>query len=38
MERGRPLNGCKERRGFIWGGKWYHHGTVHFAYRPELLP
>jgi hypothetical protein len=27
-----------ERRGFIWGGKWYHYDTMHFEYRPELLP
>jgi hypothetical protein len=26
-----------ERHGFIWGGKWYHHDTMHFEYRPELL-
>ena len=26
-----------ERRGFIWGGKWYHYDTMHFEYRPELL-
>jgi len=23
---------------FIWGGKWYHYDTMHFEYRPELLP
>lgn len=26
-----------ERHGFIWGGKWGHHDTMHFEYRPELL-
>lgn len=26
-----------ERHGFIWGGWWYHHDTMHFEYRPELL-
>jgi hypothetical protein len=26
-----------ERRGFIWGGQWYHYDTMHFEYRPELL-
>jgi hypothetical protein len=26
-----------ERHGFIWGGKWYHYGTMHFGYRPELI-
>ncbi|MDP6946701.1 MAG: M15 family metallopeptidase, partial [Myxococcota bacterium] len=26
-----------EAQGFIWGGKWYHHDTMHFEYRPELL-
>jgi len=26
-----------EKHGFIWGGKWYHHDTMHFEYRPELL-
>jgi hypothetical protein len=26
-----------ERNGFIWGGKWYHHDTMHFEYRPELI-
>lgn len=25
------------RYGFIWGGWWYHHDTMHFEYRPELL-
>ncbi len=25
-----------ERRGFVWGGRWYHHDTMHFEYRPEL--
>jgi len=27
-----------ERNGFIWGGRWYHFDTMHFEYRPELLP
>lgn len=27
-----------EAHGFIWGGKWYHYDTMHFEYRPELLP
>jgi hypothetical protein len=27
-----------ERHGFIWGGKWQHYDTMHFEYRPELLP
>lgn len=27
-----------ERHGFIWGGKWGHFDTMHFEYRPELLP
>lgn len=27
-----------ERQGFIWGGKWFHYDTMHFEYRPELLP
>lgn len=27
-----------ERHGFIWGGKWHHYDTMHFEYRPELLP
>ncbi len=26
-----------ERRGFIWGGRWYHYDTMHFEYRPELV-
>ncbi|MEJ5218857.1 M15 family metallopeptidase [Cognatishimia sp. D5M38] len=26
-----------ERRGFIWGGKWYHYDGMHFEYRPELI-
>ena len=26
-----------ERRGFIWGGRWFHTDTMHFEYRPELL-
>jgi hypothetical protein len=27
-----------QRHGFIWGGYWYHFDTMHFEYRPELLP
>jgi hypothetical protein len=27
-----------ENHGFIWGGKWGHFDTMHFEYRPELLP
>jgi hypothetical protein len=27
-----------EQNGFIWGGDWYHFDTMHFEYRPELLP
>lgn len=27
-----------ERHGFVWGGKWRHFDTMHFEYRPELLP
>lgn len=27
-----------ERHGFIWGGNWHHYDTMHFEYRPELLP
>jgi hypothetical protein len=27
-----------EKHGFIWGGYWYHFDTMHFEYRPELLP
>lgn len=27
-----------EKHGFIWGGKWYHYDSMHFEYRPELLP
>lgn len=27
-----------ENHGFIWGGYWYHYDTMHFEYRPELLP
>ena len=27
-----------EKHGFIWGGKWYHYDTMHFEYRPELMP
>ena len=30
--------GIFERHGFIWGGYWYHYDTMHFEYRPELLP
>ena len=27
-----------ERHGFIWGGRWRRFDTMHFEYRPELLP
>jgi hypothetical protein len=27
-----------EAHGFIWGGRWFHYDTMHFEYRPELLP
>jgi hypothetical protein len=27
-----------EAEGFIWGGRWYHHDTMHFEYRPEFMP
>lgn len=27
-----------EKHGFIWGGKWNHYDTMHFEYRPELMP
>jgi hypothetical protein len=27
-----------ERHGFIWGGRWSHFDTMHFEYRPELVP
>jgi hypothetical protein len=27
-----------EAHGFIWGGKWHHYDTMHFEFRPELLP
>jgi len=27
-----------EKHGFIWGGKWHRYDTLHFEYRPELLP
>jgi hypothetical protein len=27
-----------EQHGFIWGGRWAHYDTMHFEYRPELLP
>ncbi len=33
-----PIVEAFERHGFIWGGKWYHYDTMHFEYRPELLP
>ncbi len=26
-----------EAEGFIWGGRWWHHDTMHFEYRPELV-
>ncbi len=27
-----------EAHGFVWGGRWAHFDTMHFEYRPELLP
>jgi hypothetical protein len=27
-----------EKHGFIWGGRWKHYDTMHFEFRPELLP
>lgn len=33
-----PIVAAFERHGFIWGGKWSHFDTMHFEYRPELLP
>ncbi len=33
-----PIVAAFERHGFIWGGKWSHYDTMHFEYRPELLP
>jgi hypothetical protein len=27
-----------EKHGFVWGGRWHHFDTMHFEYRPELLP
>jgi hypothetical protein len=27
-----------EKHGFAWGGRWYHYDTMHFEYRPELVP
>ena len=27
-----------EKHGFVWGGRWFHYDTMHFEYRPELLP
>jgi hypothetical protein len=26
-----------EKRGFVWGGKWFYFDTFHFEYRPEIL-
>ncbi|MBL0686654.1 MAG: SH3 domain-containing protein [Sulfurospirillum sp.] len=26
-----------ETYGFIWGGRWHHHNTMYFEYRPELF-
>jgi len=26
-----------EKRGFVWGGKWFYYDTIHFEYRPEIL-
>ncbi|ORE96446.1 hypothetical protein ATO13_06270 [Stappia sp. 22II-S9-Z10] len=35
-----PLEVVKifEKYCFVWGGRWYHYDTMHFEYRPELLP
>ncbi|MBN6074830.1 M15 family metallopeptidase [Aggregatibacter actinomycetemcomitans] len=33
----KQIVGIFEKRGFIWGGKWYHYDSGHFEYRPELL-
>jgi hypothetical protein len=35
-----PINIIRvfEKYCFIWGGYWYHYDTMHFEYRPELLP
>ncbi len=27
-----------EKHGFVWGGRWAHYDTMHFEYRPELVP
>lgn len=27
-----------EKHGFVWGGRWSHFDTMHFEYRPELIP
>lgn len=27
-----------EAHGFIWGGRWHHYDTMHFEYRPEMMP
>ena len=27
-----------EAEGFLWGGRWAHFDTMHFEYRPEMLP
>lgn len=32
-----PFIEAFERRGFIWGGKWFYFDTIHFEYRPEIL-
>jgi hypothetical protein len=32
-----PIVEIFERHGFIWGGRWFHHDTMHFEYRPELF-
>lgn len=34
----REIVGIFERHGFVWGGRWYHYDTMHFEYRPELVP
>jgi len=32
-----PIVQAFEREGFVWGGRWFHHDTMHFEYRPELF-
>jgi hypothetical protein len=33
-----PVVRAFESRGFVWGGKWLFFDTIHFEYRPELIP